>query len=71
MGPGQAGAERAAPVIPAANDAMEARAMSPQWMAKVAEMLATWYRDQVSWQVRIRLSGHESCGLWCLQHVVE
>ncbi|KAG2443720.1 hypothetical protein HXX76_002066 [Chlamydomonas incerta] len=47
------GAERAGAVIPAADDALEARAMSPQWMAKVAEMLATWYRDQVSWQVRV------------------
>lgn len=34
------------------SDAMlEARAMTPMWMTRVVEMLAAWYRDQVTWQV--------------------
>ena len=31
---------------------LEARAMTPMWMAKIAELAASWYRDHVSWQVR-------------------
>ncbi|GIL75246.1 hypothetical protein Vretifemale_5026 [Volvox reticuliferus] len=34
-------------------EVMEARALSPLWMARVVELLAAWYRDQVSWQVRV------------------
>ncbi|GFR47515.1 hypothetical protein Agub_g9147, partial [Astrephomene gubernaculifera] len=41
-----------APAYPSA-ELLEARAMSPVWMARVVELLATWYRDHVPWQVRV------------------
>ncbi|KAG2500662.1 hypothetical protein HYH03_001428 [Edaphochlamys debaryana] len=38
---------------PAVDPLLEARAMSPVWMARIAELAAAWYRDHVTWQVRV------------------
>ncbi len=45
------GAAAAAAAAEPSDVMLEARAMTPMWMTRVVEMLAAWYRDQVTWQV--------------------
>ncbi len=59
-GAGNPGTPSAAPAVDPL--VLEARALSTQWMARCTELVATWYKEHVPWQVRAGLGGR--LGAW-------